>query len=1349
MNKVSLETGPVVAVREVFPGTLTLALLGVTLTTALPARADNECGPAVGETFISCTAAGNPYQTITYNTDTGLTLRLEDGVEAEDVSGIHDTVLLVGTGDDLLRVEVAEGASVVANGPYMHGVKVVAGGGSASDVEIEVFGDMRFDSQKLASDLGVSAAAGGIAGVGSTGNITVIQHAGSEILANGYDAGGLTAVHYGSGNTTVVTAGRIEVTNSEEAAGADAWGYPTSTGNILVEQLATGSIDSTGYKSAGLAAGTLGSGDVSVRAAGSLATHGELSHGLHAWMLAPDTIGKATVQLLAGGNVVTEGTGSHGMYVQNPGLGASLAESAGTIRTQGDTSHGLSLLVDANNAAAMHAELSGNAMVETSGANSHGIHLAHAGSGAASVSLLDSARIQTTGDQAFGVDISSGSGGAIILQQSASSITTEGEVATGIEVNSAGNVQAELAGSVSTSGTGSYAVALNSSAGMVSADLLETARIQSAGDFASGLAITSTGTVTLGQADGAGISSQGEQALGIAIWADDEVGVALNGTVAATGNLANAVLANSNTSGVVVTLGTQADVSASGTASKALVVEAGQDAGAGVAGHVSVQGDQGVGVLVRSQTGAVQVGMDSAAVVSAQGPASMGLQLLAQDDLTFHAAGMLSAQGDSSAAVVVNSSAGGAAVSMDAGTAITASGKSAIALSVESQQNAAVGLAGTLRADGESASAVFLRSQSGGIQVDIGADTTITGGWAALPDSTAGLKVSSATGSTVRNAGSITAASDLAVVAESGSLEFENAGEITGVIRFANAAGNRFDNTATGILNLRHFADADGDGQRDTRRIAMSDFGSGSAVFVNQGLVRLGATSGASGVDQAQLVHVGTFEHSGVIDLRGTEVGNSLVITSNAAIDGAAGTATFVSNGGELHLNAAFDSDALGGSHADMLVVDRTAPGTAPTSIHLYMDPGAIGAATQGNGIQLVEVRDQTASADGVFTLSRNVSSGLYEYSLHHHGVGADAADGNWYVRNTIADPADPGQEYPAYRDPVPTLVVVQSQAARVGLGTLGTYHDRVGWHDVDRKAQGGNERRAAWGRWFGHSNSFSRRGDTMAEQDSQFRKHGPAYDNEMMGLQVGHDLFAHSSHSGATQVVGLHVGFAEAHSRIGAVYGGDSGTSRLDSVAGGLYWTWRASRGAYLDALLQVADYDSEATLQGEAQRIKSDGRGYSASLEGGAPLRLRNGWMLEPQAQLVYQKIHFDDTQEQFAQVSHIGVRALNGRLGTRVTRNWVSPAGQARSAWFRMQAWHDFDRHSTSRVSSIGTGEADAVDVHADLGGTRGQLQLAVSGELVKDFSAFVSGDYDFALDGRRGNGYSWRFGIRRMW
>lgn len=237
----------------------------------------------------------------------------------------------------------------------------------------------------------------------------------------------------------------------------------------------------------------------------------------------------------------------------------------------------------------------------------------------------------------------------------------------------------------------------------------------------------------------------------------------------------------------------------------------------------------------------------------------------------------------------------------------------------------------------------------------------------------------------------------------------------------------------------------------------------------------------------------------------------------------------------------------------------------------------------------------------------------------------------------------------------------------------------------------------------------MSHGGRTMAEQDASFREHGPAYDNKLFGMQLGHDLLTYTSDSGATQAAGLHVGAADARSRARAVYGGDSGHSHIDSVSGGLYWSWNARGGAYLDAVLQVTDYDAEITLAGQALRIQSDGRGYLASLEGGVPLSLRHGWLVEPQAQLVYQKVHFEDTQDELAEIHHVGVRALNGRLGARLGRQWVSPAGP----------------------------------------GARGQLQLALSGELDHNFSAFASADYDFALDGRKGDGYGWRFGIRRMW
>lgn len=249
---------------------------------------------------------------------------------------------------------------------------------------------------------------------------------------------------------------------------------------------------------------------------------------------------------------------------------------------------------------------------------------------------------------------------------------------------------------------------------------------------------------------------------------------------------------------------------------------------------------------------------------------------------------------------------------------------------------------------------------------------------------------------------------------------------------------------------------------RDAKRVAISDFGLSASTFNNAtgATVKLGLVADETSVDasgyyvpttgidrraldstdyqlaragvvQGQLVNVGTFNHAGVIDLRGPSTGNTLVITGAAGAGGAPGNGVFVSNGGRLLLNVTLNEGLApggqSGSLADVLVVDGTQAGSGATAITLDRKEGA-GALTPGSGILLVEVRDKARSAPGIFSLDgdythngvASVVLGAYAYGLYHHGTGSDAADGNWYLRSSLLDLDPPGPGPAPDPDPVP-----------------------------------------------------------------------------------------------------------------------------------------------------------------------------------------------------------------------------------------------------------------------------------------------------------------------------------------
>lgn len=134
--------------------------------------------------------------------------------------------------------------------------------------------------------------------------------------------------------------------------------------------------------------------------------------------------------------------------------------------------------------------------------------------------------------------------------------------------------------------------------------------------------------------------------------------------------------------------------------------------------------------------------------------------------------------------------------------------------------------------------------------------------------------------------------------------------------------------------------------------------------------------------------------------------------------------------------------------------------------------PTSLGALTTGNGIELVEVRDASNSADGTFALGHRVAAGAYEYTLHNGGTGPDAADGNWYLRSFVETP--PGSSttpatpvIPNYRQEAPVNMATPALANRIGLSLLGTYHDRQGQDSLVSFGTHGdsNKQSSSWSR--------------------------------------------------------------------------------------------------------------------------------------------------------------------------------------------------------------------------------------------------------------------------------------------
>jgi outer membrane autotransporter protein len=159
------------------------------------------------------------------------------------------------------------------------------------------------------------------------------------------------------------------------------------------------------------------------------------------------------------------------------------------------------------------------------------------------------------------------------------------------------------------------------------------------------------------------------------------------------------------------------------------------------------------------------------------------------------------------------------------------------------------------------------------------------------------------------------------------------------------------------------------------------------------------------------------------------------------------------------------------------------------------------------------------------------------------------------------------------------------------------------------------------WGRFFGQT------------VDNHYRAFAdPRADGNMGGFQGGIDLLRGSLIAGHAERAGLYAAYGDTNVNVDGLVTNPAatayilshtGSAHLDAWSGGAYWTHVGPGGWYLDAVLQGTSYGGAASTA--FANLRTNGSGFIASLEGGAPFSLPQwgpGFVIEPQAQILWQK-------------------------------------------------------------------------------------------------------------------------------
>ncbi len=537
----------------------------------------------------------------------------------------------------------------------------------------------------------------------------------------------------------------------------------------------------------------------------------------------------------------------------------------------------------------------------------------------------------------------------------------------------------------------------------------------------------------------------------------------------------------------------------------------------------------------------------------------------------------------------------------------------------------------------------------------------------------------------------------------------------------------------------------------------------GGPTNVNNGVLRAGAASTLSPNSAVNVAAAGTLDLSGYNQTVAGVTNAGLINMGTGTAPGTTlTTPNYAGQGGRIAMNTLLGDDS---SPSDRLVING---GTASGSSSLIVtNAGGAGAVTTGNGILLVDAVNGGTTATSAFTLGNAggyVAAGPYAYTLQRSSVDASGLQ-NWYLRSTVncaAAPSNPACKNPEppvppnppeppnpptpvppappnYRPEVSTAVATPELALRYGSTFLDSLHERIGEARYALPSTPTGSNSLAWGRVIGVT------GERNGSNSGILGSRGPDYDYKIYGLQSGVDLYRRANANGSMDHAGAYVAFGRATADVDHLDGRSAGQAAMNGVTLGGYWTHIGKEGWYVDAVMQGTRYDVDNGRSPAGYNLDTRGFGFATSLEGGYPFRLNDEWVIEPQAQLVFQNVNLNDANDGAAKIRFNDVDSLRGRVGVRLARTVELDPGpdgkRVATTWLRASLVNEFLTNPTTEFSS----QNGYVPFRADMKGASVQLNLGADVGVKRNVSMYGSVGSEISLRGD-GQNFNGKLGVK---
>ncbi|MFI8221557.1 autotransporter domain-containing protein [Pseudomonas sp. NPDC085632] len=201
-----------------------------------------------------------------------------------------------------------------------------------------------------------------------------------------------------------------------------------------------------------------------------------------------------------------------------------------------------------------------------------------------------------------------------------------------------------------------------------------------------------------------------------------------------------------------------------------------------------------------------------------------------------------------------------------------------------------------------------------------------------------------------------------------------------------------------------------------------------------------------------------------------------------------------------------------------------------------------------------------------------------------------------------------------------------------------------------------------------------------------------------------------------------------------------NSDTLNLQGQSLGAYYSLIGAQGWHVD-LSASGGRVSGFSRNEQGARQATEGSALTLSVEGGYPIGLSDNWVVEPQAQLINQRITLDTPYAGSGNASSTDLTAWSGRVGARLKGSY-DLNGLPVEPYVRTNLWHTVYTGNTVTLDQVDKISSSRKSSTVELG-------LGLVARVTPAVSLYVSADYSSDVDDNDLNGIIGSLGVRMRW